>query len=89
MKTLAELMAEYGADGYVLADKGNGSAFGLDGQSVRVDLEDLDLEDLEPKLGRIKMRELAKPHISGDGVECHFASKWQVSADGYKYRFYF
>ncbi len=84
MKTLAELMAEYGADGYVLADKGNGSAFGLAGEWVRVDLD-----DLEPKLGRIQMHDLAKPHISGGGVECHFASKWQVSQNGYKYRIYF
>ncbi len=84
MKTLAELIEQYSCDGYVIADKGNGSAFGLDGQSVRVDLE-----DLEPKLGRIQMHDLAKPHISGDGVECHFASKWQVSQNGYKYRIYF
>jgi len=83
---LVDLIAEYHAPGFVLADFGNGSSSGCKGQFV----------DLTPELlaqyGSTPMMQLPAPHMSADGVECNWESEIIVQGEGqnpYRVKLYF
>lgn len=88
MTTLKELVDQYGANGFVYADRGNGSASVDEGEFSGWD------EDAETEYGGVEMMPLDKKHISADGVECRFASEWMQSYDkngfltNYEYRIF-
>lgn len=89
MTTLKELVDQYGAIGFVYADRGNGSASGEEGTFSGWG------EDADNEYGETEMKSLDKKHISADGVECRFASEWMQSYDKngflttYEYRIFF
>jgi hypothetical protein len=83
--TLASLILDYDADWFVYADNGNGAGFPLKGQALNAESASKDLLSLP-------MHRLDSPHISEDGVECHYGSKWIVRGKGdnpYRFRVYF
>jgi hypothetical protein len=83
--TLASLILDYDADWFVYADNGNGAGFPLRGQAQRT-------ESASSALLSLPMHKLKTPHISEDGVECCYGSKWVVMGTGdnpYRYRVYF
>lgn len=75
MATLNELIAEFVANGFVLADAGNGCAYG-DGRLVEYD------EACAEMYGSIPLEKLNEPHMSADGAECQFASAWIIEGSG-------
>lgn len=86
METLKDLVERYGANGFVVADAGNGCGFGEEGQFTVWD------EETKAEYGNITLRKLKKPHRSVDGVECHYVSEWIEAGEGdnpYRYRVYF
>ena len=92
MPTIKDLMDQYCANAVIIADRGNGSAYGLSGQCVRVDNND----DFMAKYGDIQMMPLDTPHKSSDGYSCEFASAWinestaeYSSSSDYEFRIYF
>jgi hypothetical protein len=76
MAKLKELIAEYDANAFVFADRGNGSGFGAEGQASDYD------DDAAAQYGDVELAELAEPVTSNDGMECHYASEWFAS-DGW------
>lgn len=84
--TLAELVEEYGANAFVLADAGNGCGYGEDGQLAMYD------EAAADEYGETEMLELSEPHMSDDGQECTYASEWIEQGEGdnpYRVRLFF
>ena len=84
--TLAELVEEYGANVFVLADAGNGCGYGEAGRMVDFD------EACADEYGDTEMTKLDAPHTSDDGSECLYASDWIVQGEGdnpYRVRIYF
>jgi hypothetical protein len=85
-KTLSELMAESGANGVIIADDGNGCAYGEDGRVFEY------TEDIEEEYGDVEMHKLETVHTSDDGYECEWASEWIIKGNGdnpYRVRLYF
>lgn len=83
MVALKNLITAYGANGFILADAGNGSA-DSDGSFVQWD------EDTAV-YGDVEMGALDTVQITG-GVECEYASDWIIDGDGdnpYRYRIFF
>lgn len=86
MKTLDELMREYCADCFVLADAGNGSSIGQKGRGISYTPE------MAETYGRVALEELKEPHVSDDGLDCMFASDWVIVRQGdnpYRVRLFF
>lgn len=83
MTTLKTLISKFDANAFVLADSGNGSAFGAAGQALEWDAA------AAAQYGEIEMVRLDKPHVSNDGVECGYASDWQDGQSGYRFRIFF
>lgn len=86
MDTLKELVMQYGANGFVFADAGNGCGFGEEGQFVSWD------ERTAEEYGDIELSPISKPHYSIDKVECNYASDWIGMGEGdnpYRYKIYF
>ncbi len=77
--TLSQLVSEYDANAFVLADEGNGCAHGEAGRAVRCDNDD---GALLAQYGDIEMVPLDAPHISIDGLECSYASEWMIVGSG-------
>lgn len=86
-KTLNELVMEYGANGVVIADDGNGSAYGPKGVFVPYDT------DVAAAYGDVELSETESPHTSLDGVECRWESEWMAlsedSQNPYRVKIYF
>ena len=76
MKTLDQLVREYCANSFVLADDGNGSSFGHKGRAIDY------TADTAEAFGSVRLEELAAPHVSEDGVECMFGSDWIIVRQG-------
>ena len=75
MTTLRDLIEEFGAEGFILADDGNGSAFG---GGVFIDWS----TDTAAEHGDLELTPLTTPHTFSDGVECNWASDWvEMSED--------
>lgn len=86
MNTLKELVEKNGANGFILADAGNGSSIGEEGRFAAWD------DAAEAKYGDAELSPLDMPHRSADGLECGHASEWiETGAGGnpYRYRIYF
>lgn len=87
MATLNELVMEYGANAFVLADDGNGCSFGEKGRAL-----DYDEDEMGAEYGMVEMMPLEAAHMSDDGIECNFASDWIIKGEGdnpYRVRLYF
>lgn len=86
MATLNELVMEYGANAFVLADDGNGCGFGVNGVTIDYD------EDSASVYGGVEMTALNGGHVSEDGMLCEFASDWIIKGEGdnpYRVRLFF
>lgn len=86
MKTLDQLMREYCANAFVLADDGNGSSIGHKGRGVCYTPE------MAETYGGARMEELDAMHESEDGIDCMFASDWIIVRQGdnpYRVRLFF
>lgn len=68
--TLANLVAEFGANAYIYADAGNGAGSPEDG-SVR----DYD-EAAAAAYGDVELTKLDAPMLSTDGYEINYVSDW-------------
>jgi len=83
MKTLGQLVKEYGATTIVYADDGEGSSFGINGKA----------RDYSEDFANIPMRKFKYLlHISDDNIPCLYASDWIVTGKGdnpYRYRIFF
>ena len=87
MATLNELVMEYGANAFVMADDGNGCGFGEKGRTL-----DYDEAEMGAEYGTVEMLPLEATHMSDDGIECNFASDWIIKGEGdnpYRVRLYF
>ena len=86
MKTLDQLMREYCANCFVLADDGNGSSIGHKGRGIGYTPE------MAETYGSVRMEELDTMHESEDGIDCMFASDWIIVRQGdnpYRVRLFF
>ena len=86
MKTLDQLMREYCANCFVLADDGNGSSIGHKGRGIGYTPE------MAEPYGSVRMEELDTMHESEDGIDCMFASDWIIVRQGdnpYRVRLFF
>ena len=86
MKTLDQLMREYCANCFVLADDGNGSSIGHKGRGINYTPE------IAETYGNVRMEELKELHVSDDGLDCMFASDWIIVRQGdnpYRVKIYF
>lgn len=86
MTKLVELVEAYSANGFVLADAGNGCGLGDAGVFVPFD------EALSADYGDVELEALAEPHWSDDGFECRYASAWLTKGEGdnaYRVRVFF
>lgn len=83
MTTLATLINNFAAEGYVFADSGNGAGFGERGSYVRYDAE------AAAVYGTVEMTGLDEPHTAEDGTLCHHASAWIDGPNGYRFRLFF
>ena len=86
MKTLDQLVRQYGANAFVLADDGNGSSIGHKGRGIGYTAE------MAETYGGVRMEELDAMHESEDGIDCMFASDWIIVRQGdntYRVRLFF
>ena len=86
MKTLDQLVREYCANSFVLADDGNGCSIGHKGCGISYTPE------MAETYGNVRMEELDTMHESEDGIDCMFASDWIVVRQGdnpYRVRLFF
>ncbi len=86
MKTLDQLVREYSANAFVLADDGNGSSIGHKGRGIGYTPE------MAETYGSVRMEELDTMHESEDGIDCMFASDWIIVRQGdnpYRVRLFF
>lgn len=84
--TLKNLIEEYGANAFVVADAGNGSSYGEAGRTVDYD------EACADEYGDTEMSRLDAPSMSEDGRECLYASGWITKGEGdnpFRVRIYF
>lgn len=84
--TLSALMNEFGANGVIIADDGNGCAYGKDGRVFEY------TEEIAEEYGDVEMNKLETAHTSDDGYECEWASEWIIKGNGdnpYRVRLYF
>ena len=86
MRTLDQLVREYSANSFVLADAGNGSSIGEKGRGISYTPE------MAETYGSVRMEELDAMHESEDGIDCMFASGWIFVRQGdnpYRVRLFF
>ena len=84
--TLSELIDEFSANAFILADAGNGCSYGEKGRAVDYD------EACGMEYAETAMSKLDTPHISDDGFVCAYASDWIIQGNGdnpYRVRLYF
>jgi hypothetical protein len=86
MRTLDQLVRDYSANAFVLADAGNGSSIGEKGRVISYTPE------MAETYGSVRMEELDAMHESEDGIDCMFASGWIIVRQGdnpYRVRLFF
>ena len=74
MATLNELIEQYGANAFILSDRGNDSAYGEQGLAVTYD--DVAMQ----QYGDVEMRE-CRSGVSSDGVAFNFESDWIAQSE--------
>ena len=77
--TLAQLVAEYDANGFFYMDSGNGSAWGEAGEMMDYD------DDAAAQYGHIEMTEISG-HKAGNGQDLEWISDWIEGENGYRFR---
>lgn len=82
---LRDLVKKFDANGFVLADDGNGSA-NSDGEFVEW------TEETADEYGDTELQLLDSWYVLKGGVECLYGSQWIIDGAGdnpYRYRIYF
>lgn len=86
MTTLNDLIEEYGAEGFVIEDDGNGCAYPKYGMFMLLD------EECRAEYGDVPMVRLTTAHISADNLPCEWKSDWLIKGEGdnpYRVRLFF
>lgn len=78
--TIRDTAEKFDATGFIFCDRGNGSAYGENGQFVRIDDEALE------SYGDIVMVKLSAPITSEDGLLVEWMSEWVADKNGYEFR---